>query len=253
MSLQVTKWKAVMSTLNWVTWLVGCCMVFSECGDNNSTNPVIETGTVTDHEGHSYRTVKIGDQWWMAENLAVTTFRSGNPIKRIEDKSAWAATLEPAYSTYNNNNSGYGPLYNFYVIASGEEIAPEGWHIPTDDDWKTLESYIGLSPGELNLTNWRGTDEGDKLKEETTTTTGWNFYEGIWGTNETGFTAGGGSCRVFNGEWGIPGIRYSGFWWSSSADGGCGWYRYLDYKKSGIFRFCAIPNYGFSLRCVRNK
>jgi len=226
-------------------------VVISGCGDDAVEIPVIETGTVADVQGNIYKTVKIGNQWWMAENLNTTVYRTGEEILRIDDKLQWKTISTPAYCIYNNL-SGPGLLYNFHVLASGKEIAPEGWHVATDDDWKELEEYIGMPVGELEHNNWRGTDEGDQLKEKNTNTSGWIRYEGVWGTDEKGFTATGGSCRVFNGEWGIPGLRHSGFWWSSTANEGYGYFRSLDYKKSGIFRYAAHPNYGFSIRCVKN-
>ena len=76
---------------------------------------VLETGSVTDVEGNSYRTVKIGDQWWMAENLNVTSFNSGKKIELIEDKDAWRNADMPAYAVYNNI-AGPGLLYNFQVF-----------------------------------------------------------------------------------------------------------------------------------------
>lgn len=222
------------------------------CSDDNMNNPIKETGIVTDIDGNTYQTIKIGNQWWMAEDLRVISFRSGVEILHIQDKEEWKNTDQPAYSKHNNSASAHGLLYNFHAVEHNQEIAPEGWRVPTDEDWKILEEYIGMPVADLDHTNWRGIDEGDQLKEETTITSGWIFYDGVWGTNTTGFSALGGSCRVFDGNWGIPGHRHSGFWWSSTANDGYGWYRYLDYKKSGIFRYSAHPNYGFSIRCIKD-
>ncbi len=221
------------------------------CGDDGNATPMKETGVVTDHEGNEYKTIKIGNQWWMAEDLRVTTFTTGELISILPDAEEWASTSNPARVAYNNSVGGSELLYNFYVISVGKRIAPEGWRIPTDEDWKILEECLGMSVAEIDQTNWRGTDQGDKLKIETTNTTGWIRYDGVWGTNSSGFSATGGSCRVYNGAWGIPAIRHSGYWWTSTAVKGYAWYRYLDYKKSGIFRYATHPNYGFSIRCVK--
>ncbi len=221
------------------------------CGEESVNAPVLQTGTVTDVQGNVYQTVKIGTQWWMSENLHTTSFRSGVEIALIPDTEQWKESLLPAYCVYNNL-SGPGLLYNFLVLTSGEEIAPEGWHVATDEDWKNLEENLGMSSGELDDNNWRGADEGDQLKERNTNTSGWIRYDGVWSTNAAGFSATGGSCRVFTGEWGIPGLRHSGYWWCDSSSDGYGYFRYLDYKKSGIFRYAAHPNYGFSIRCVKN-
>ncbi len=225
--------------------------IFQSCGDDGNASPVKQTGLVKDHEGNEYKTIKIGKQWWMAEDLRVTTFATGELIPNLTDAEEWATTTYPACANYNNNVGGSELLYNYYVINSVKRITPQGWRIPTDEDWKILEEYLGMSVAELDETNWRGTDQGDQLKIETTTTDGWVRYDGVWGTNSTGFSATGGSCRVYNGEWGIPAIRHSGYWWTSTTVNGHAWYRYLDYKKSGIFRYAAHPNYGFSIRCVK--
>lgn len=238
----------------WSAMLCALCILIAGCSGDDDSMPMPETGTVTDMAGNVYKTVKIGNQWWMAENLKVTTFHSGEAIPMITDQSAWASATQPAYSLYNNTAEGIGLLYNFPVITSGKGIAPAGWRVPTDEDWKILEEYLGMPAEQLDETNWRGTSEGDQLKEVTTNTTGWIIYDAryVWGTNSTGFNAIGGSCRVFNGEWGVPGLRHSGYWWSSTAINGYGWFRSLDYKKSGIFRYAAQPTYGFSIRCVKD-
>lgn len=224
-------------------------LTLSSC-DDEEPEIVLEKGTVMDHEGNEYATVKIGDQWWMAEDLRTTSFQSGENIPFIEADEDWANTAEPAYTIYENNVLAPGALYNFHVITSAEEIAPEGWHIPTDEEWKALEAHLGMEASELDALNWRGTDEGDRLKVEATE--GWTFYEGVWATNETGFSAFGGSSRFYRGPFGVPGLKGSGFWWTATPKDEKGWYRYLDYKKSGIFRYFGHPNYGFSIRCVKD-
>ena len=215
--------------------------------------PTIETGTVVDVEGNEYVTVKIGDQWWMAENLRSRTFRSGNPIPNIQDTELWGEAEGPGYCSYQNTSPSTEFLYNFFVVVSEEQIAPEGWHIPSDDEWKQLEEFIGMPVSELDKTNWRGTSEGDALKSESSRDfPGWLEYGDVWGTDTYGFSANGQSCRLFDGKWGVPGKRLSGFWWSSTSKDGYAWYRYLDYKKSGIFRYCGEHTYGFSIRCVKD-
>lgn len=237
----------------WIAMFGIGIIFFTGCKDSEEEDPVFETGTVTDVEGNVYATIKIGDQWWMAEDLRTTTFRSGVPIDQVSDNREWKDAIGPAYTTYNNNTllEGLGMLYNYQVVTSLEEIAPDGWHVPTDEEWKELETYLGMDAADLDKTNWRGTDEGDRLKVEATE--GWLFYEGVWANNETGFSAYGGSSRFYEGPFGVPGIKGSAFWWAADANQGYGWYRYLDYKKSGIFRYFGHPNYGFSIRCVKNE
>lgn len=232
--------------------LIFLCAVFS-VGCDDKEPIIIETGTVTDVEGNVYTTAKIGDQWWMTQDLKVTSFRSGTAIPKIENNQNldWANATSPAYSEYSDLAPGF--LYNYYTInIDSEEIAPEGWHIPTDEEWKTLEVFLGMPASELDETNWRGTDEGDKMKLGGGE--GWTLFDGVSASNESGFSAFGGSARFFEGQLGIPGLKQSAFYWSSTENGNQkAYYRYLDYKKSGIFRYFGQYNYGFAIRCVKDN
>lgn len=213
-----------------------------------------ETGTLTDIDNNIYATVKIGNQWWMAENLRVTKYRNGNPIQEIHgnDAAAWSNTQEGAYCEYSENHNAPGFLYNWFAVTDTNNLAPAGWHIPTDDEWKTLEIYLGMSADAANKTTWRGTNQGDQLKISGTDR--WTSYGNVWPTNESGFSAMPGGCRVYDGSWSDPiGLSYMGFWWSSSVHSVSeSWYRYLDYKNSKVFRSHALKSYGFSIRCVKN-
>lgn len=147
---------------------------------------VPETGTLTDIDDNVYKTVKIGDQWWLAENLKVTHYRNGEAIPNVTDGTQWSNLITGAYCAYNNDNgniSTYGLLYNWFAVDDNRNIAPAGWHVPTDEEWKQLEMYLGISPTRVNDTNNRGTDEGNKLKS----TNGW--HNGGNGTNVSGFSA----------------------------------------------------------------
>ena len=116
--------------------------LFLSCSDDSVTANGDRTDTITDIDGNVYEIIKIGNQWWMAENLKVTRYSNGDAIPNITDGSEWTNLTTGAYCVYNNennNNSTYGLLYNWYAIADGRNIAPEGWHIPTDAEWKELE------------------------------------------------------------------------------------------------------------------
>jgi uncharacterized protein (TIGR02145 family) len=127
-----------------------------------------ETGTMTDQDGNVYKTVKIGDQWWMAENLKVTHYLNGDPVPNISDDMKWADLAEGAYRAYGNSEvvaEIYGYLYNWYAVNDSRNISPVGWHVPMDDEWKALEMFLGMSQSEADMAEYRGTDEGGKLKE----------------------------------------------------------------------------------------
>ena len=226
-------------------------LLFGGCKKDKEEKKSFEIGTVTDIENNVYRTIKIGEQWWMAENLRVKTFRNGNPISQHQTSDTWQESTS-SYCLYDNNENSPGILYNWYSVNSLDLIAPTGWHIPSDEEWKDLERNLGMSLSESEKQSWRGSNEGEKLKIEGTT--GWTFYDGVWATNESGFSAMAGSCRLFNGLWGSPGLFATGFWWTSSEtnDNKEVWYRYLDYKSKGVFRSHCSKNYGFSIRCVKD-
>jgi uncharacterized protein (TIGR02145 family) len=143
-------------------------------------NPDKTYGTLTDQDGNIYRTITIGTQTWMAENLRTTKYRDGTAIPNVTDNTAWSNLSTGAYCNYNNTESAdtiatYGRLYNWYAATDSRDIAPSGWHVPTDDEWTTLTTYLGGD-----------SVAGGKMKE--TGTTHWVTPNG-GATNESGFTA----------------------------------------------------------------
>lgn len=225
-------------------------LITSSCGEEETLVPQKpETSTMVDIDGNTYVTVKIGDQWWMAENLKVTRYRNSASIPNVVDGTQWTSQQTGAYCLFEGNSSAPGLLYNAEAAINPQQIAPEGWRVPTDEDWKKLERHLGLSS--VDALAWRGTDQGDKLKELGNLS--WSNYEDVWGNNESGFTAKAGGCRMPTGQWGAPGLFATGFWWTAtSKEPGKLWYRHLDYKRSDIFRHYANGNYGFNIRCVKN-
>ena len=202
-------------------------------------------GTVTDVDGNVYQTVKIGDQWWMAENLKVTHYRNGDPIT---DRTAWGETFSGKYCSYNNdanNAATYGLLYNNYAVNDGRHIAPQGWHIPSDVEWKELEMELGMSHLSADSDACRGNDEGGKLKS--TGTILWSSPN-VGATNESGFTALPGGNRDLTDS--FSGIGTVAYFWTSSGI----WYRDLTSSSSNVCRpINGGSRCGFSVRCVRDE
>ena len=229
--------------------------IISGCGKEQPPLPVPETGTMTDHDGNVYKTVKIGNQWWMAENLKVTTYQNGDSVNFEPSANNWKDST-PAYCIYGS--SYYGFLYNYYALSDPRKLVPAGWHLPSDAEWKALEIALGMSVSSADSILWRGSKEGDKLKKARVDAGATTWYIdtenqfSVWANNESGFSALPGSCRIFNGTYGSPGVPYTGYWWSSTLRGNEVWYRYLDYNNSKIFRFYVDKRYGFSVRCVKN-
>lgn len=234
--------------------LVGLFAISLLACEKEEKSNLLETGTMVDQDNNVYSTVKIGNQWWMAENLRVTHYRNGAVIQNISssDSLQWSTTSSGAYCQYDDNTSAPGLLYNYFALVDSNLLAPPGWHIPTDAEWKELERAIGMSEAETEKLAWRGSNEADKLK--VSGVEAWSEYNSIWSTNESGFAAKAGGCRLFNSEWSNPsGISYAGFWWSkSSFNSNEAYYRYLDYKSSKVFRSHVDQHYGFSVRCIKD-
>jgi uncharacterized protein (TIGR02145 family) len=211
-----------------------------------------ETGTMTDIDGNVYKTIKIGNQVWMAENLKVTRYRNGDAILNVKSSSNWQFLSSGAYCAYNNDNGNvatYGLLYNWYAVADNRNIAPEGWHVPTDEDWKELEMHLGMSRSEADEGGSRGADEGGKLKEAGTAS--WNSPNS-GATNSSGFTALPGGYRYSNGAF-IDMGDY-GFWWSATAySNRRAWRRFLYYSRPEVYRNQNDKRIGISVRLVRDE
>ena len=211
-------------------------------------------GTVTDIDGNMYRTVTIGTQTWMVENLKVTHYRNGEWISHVADDAAWQGLTSGAYCEYNNNGANvftYGRLYNWYAVDDSRGIAPAGWHVPSDAEWKQMEMYLGMSQWDADATSWRGGYVGGMLKE--TGTTYWTSPNAD-ATNESGFSALPGGYRSWYGSFNYMGEL--AYFWSSTADSSGDayvWNRMLSYKSSGVCRSELNPkSCGNSVRCVRD-
>lgn len=207
---------------------------------------------ISDIEGNTYRTVGIGNQVWMADNLKTTRYNNGAEIPNITNDSLWTNLTSGAFCWYNNdeaNKDKYGGLYNWFAVNTGK-LCPVGWHVPSDDEWKTLEGNVD-SRYNLGDTIWnrernRGFDVGRKLMA----TSGW-YSEGN-GTNDFGFSAlPGGERLKRNGRFFISGTN--GFWWSSTEyDQSRAMYRSLLYGIEYMLRNFHPKGFGFSVRCIKD-
>lgn len=191
--------------------------------------------------GKSYRTVRIGSQIWMAENLDVATFRNGDLIQEVASEAEWVKsgeTVTPAWCYYANdqqNTGKYGRLYNSYAVNDPRGLAPDGWHIPSDSEWTVLSTYLG---GELIA--------GGKIKE----TKGWNFPN-TSASNSSGFSAIPGGLRHFDGT--FLSLGNEAYWWSSTnTTPGSYWIRWLDFVSENVNRGGHNGKRGIAVRCVKD-
>jgi uncharacterized protein (TIGR02145 family) len=208
----------------------------STSGQNSLSDSI-----VTDIDGNVYHTVTIAGQVWLKENLKVTHYRNGDAIPMVPGATAWAGLTSGAYCNYNNvagNAATYGRLYNWYATQEVRGIAPEGWHVATDQEWSALTDYLG---GEAVA--------GGKLKE--TGTLHWG-PPNVGATDEVGFTALPGGYRANNEV--FIGLSSIGSWWTSDAsDPGFAWARGIFNEAVNVDRGGYYEQkMGFSIRCVRD-
>ena len=210
-------------------------------------------------DNNVYKSVKIGEQEWMAENLNVDHFRNGDIIPEAKTNEEWIKAGEekqPAWCYYNNNSSNgekYGKLYNFYAVSDPRGLAPKGWHVPTDAEWTVLTGYLYYVYAVID-----SGAEGTALKA----TSGWIDFEGqsANGTDDYEWNGLPGGERYGDGD--FSSIGYVGLWWSSSQRGektfdkerntGDAWYRDLSNGSDYVYRYSHYKDYGFSVRCLRD-
>ena len=203
-------------------------------------------GEVSDADGNVYLTVKIGEQVWMAENLKTTKYNDGTSIPNVTDGNTWKSLTAGAYCWFDNDSinykNKYGGLFNWYSINSGK-LAPVGWRVATNDDWKKLEIQLGMSLLEANvLGGWRGTDQGKQMK----TTNGWFSNSG---TNTSGFSAVPGGFRHVDGRY----LNFGtfGYWWTATESSTLyAIYRHLNHANHNVANYEDNKGNGFSVRCI---
>ena len=213
--------------------------------DEVTQNPTSGYGpNISDVDGNSYKTVYIGTQQWMGENLKVSKYSDGTTIPNITDNTQWENNTTGAWAYYNNdaaNNVKYGKLYNWYAVSKttngNKNVCPTDWHIPTDAEWTVLTDYLGG----LSIA-------GGKMKEEGTAN--WNSPN-IDAVNTSLFTGLPGGFRSYNGLYNS--IGSFGNWWSSSElSTHLAWFRNLYNSNGGAYRGNSSKMSGLSVRCLRD-
>jgi len=198
-------------------------------------------GTLADIDGNEYKTVTIGTQIWMAENLAVSRYNDGKAIMLVTDSLRWTALQVPAFCWYSNDEavykSSYGALYNGYVAESGK-LCPAGWHVPSDMEWDILAGSLG------------GSDiAGGKMKESGTSR--W-VRPNNGASNMSNFNALPGGLRYYDGN--FRDLGFGAYWWSSTQQStNRAYFRFVFHEESIIYRFDNIKRIGFSVRCLKDK
>jgi uncharacterized protein (TIGR02145 family) len=201
----------------------------------------IQAQNVKDIDGYVYKTVTIGKQVWMAENLKTTKYNDSTTIQYVPVDTTLGSLTTDAYCNYDNNpvnSDTFGRLYNWYVVASTnpKNVCPKGWHVPTIADWKILISYVGG----LGIA-------GGKLKEKGTIH--W-LKPNTGATNETAFTALPGGTR---GSGTFDGIGILGFWWTNAEyNARHGWSCIMSNDRKDVMIGAAGKESSFSIRCLKD-
>jgi len=205
-------------------------------------NPEKTYGTMPDIDGNIYKTIVIGDQIWMAENLRTTRYQNGDSIPNITDNEGWAALTSGAYCNYKNTLdldtiATYGRLYNYYAVADSRGIAPKGWRMPDINDWATLIEYLG---GDTIASN--------HLKEVGNT----HWEDPFESDNSSGFTALPGGRRYLSKD--IAEIGFYGDWWTlSEYNETHAGFLYLFYFSSNVNKGVNYKANGYSIRLIKEN
>jgi uncharacterized protein (TIGR02145 family) len=213
--------------------------------------------TVRDADGNIYKTVKIGKQVWMEENLRTTKYNDGSSIPLVTDNVQWDKNTTGAYCYYNNTTqvdsiNKFGALYNWYAVDT-KKLAPAGWHVPTDEDWGILQNYLTA-----NGFNWDGTKSGNKIAKSLSAKTDWSksskpgaIGNDLSKNNKSGFSALPGGDRYGDGRFVRMGAN-GRFWCATEAAAAYSYYRHLYYGYSHLYRGIIYKNSGFSVRLIKD-
>jgi uncharacterized protein (TIGR02145 family) len=215
------------------------------CGINNILNPNLVYSSMTDQEGSVYKTIVIGTQEWMAENLNTSRYRNGDTILTNLSDAAWSATNTGAWTYFNNdsvNACPYGKLYNWHACTDARQLCPVGWHVPSEAEWLVLTNYLG---GDITA--------GGKLKSTGTI----DAATGLWhspnteANNSSGFSGIPGGYRASNGLNNSFGDY--GYWWgSTSSSSSFARARRFYYLNGNVTNNDYNKRTGCSVRCLRD-
>lgn len=199
-----------------------------------------ESLTVTDVEGNTYKTVSIAGKTWMAESLRTTKFSDGSSIPLVASGTPWASATSAAYINVDNsadNTPVYGRLYNWYAVADSRKLCPDGWHVPSNQEYIDMITALGGS-----------SVAGGKMKE--TGTAHWNAPNG-GATNQSGFTGRGAGYINYLGV--FKDFKYiTGFWTSTQSTASTAYHVGLLFDLADCDNYAVDKRTGFQVRCIKD-
>jgi uncharacterized protein (TIGR02145 family) len=219
------------------------------CGATNVHNAALPYGTMTDQEGNEYKTIQIGNQVWMAENLRVTKYNNGVSLTNVTANSQWETFSSGAYASYENkttNDCPYGKLYNWFAVFNTQNICPTGWHVPTDIEWNGMMAFLDQSFIPTNNVI-QSLIAGGKMKS-----TGIQYWQtsNTAATNNSGFSGLPGGERTDDGE--FISINTRGYWWAKLSNIDNLWNLTLFNNNGNVNRESVQQEVGASVRCVKD-
>lgn len=241
--------------------LIICVLALSTTSCEKPEEPKIQepllrgTGTVTDIDGNTYKTIQLGDQWWMAENLSVTQYADGSPITQITEDSVWRAlsNTDKAFCYYNNNKYGegdkFGALYTWAAAVKGagvpdsvdtmvQGVCPAGWHVPSRKEWQTLIENVQQDIGSTST-------DATALKSKE----GWSGYNG---NDIYGFSALASGYQTYFYGTSIETKLFTFFWSSTTFSDTRAYQLDLHALQQDTHLGNEVKRNGFSVRCVKN-
>ncbi|MDI6401945.1 fibrobacter succinogenes major paralogous domain-containing protein, partial [Balneolaceae bacterium ANBcel3] len=237
--------------------------------EDNGSGDEHEYGSVTDIDGNLYKTIAIGEQVWMAENLRVTRYQDGSDIPTGLSDEEWDNTTNGAMAVYDHTHhlathirseqemeEAYGRLYNWYAVDNNPGLCPEGWSVPTDEEWAALVAFVESQGFPNNRLDPDGAGNALKSRRQIDSPFGepwatdvhprWRSDDRHHGKDTFGFS-------------GLPGGFHSdalglfGYWWTSSEFvEESAWFRRLGYSTGFLDRVQFRKQYGMSVRCIQN-
>jgi uncharacterized protein (TIGR02145 family) len=227
------------------------------CGATGVLNPAKTYGTLSDQDGNFYRTIIIGGQEWMAENLKASHYRNGDLIPLVNDGTVWQGLTTGASCWYNNDSVTYscpfGKLYNWYAVADTRNLCPINWHVPTDSDWKILIKYLD-NTADTNISGT--TPSASSIAGGMLKSTGSNYwlYNNAYATNSSGFSGLPGGFRSYNNGAPFSYLGLFGYWWSATQYSSTeAWYLDVYTGNAAAYRDNNFSlRGGFSVRCIKD-
>jgi uncharacterized protein (TIGR02145 family) len=224
--------------------LAGFILIISACKKDKPIKPAANTGTVTDIDGNKYNYVTIGTQVWMTSNLRVAHYRNGNPIVNGATNMNWERPENPGAFLFANgdakNDEAFGKIYNIQAVRDARKIAPVGWHIPTDEEWKVLEVNQGMSRADADDAGHKFIRGNIGKKLLTGGSSGLNLQL-------NGYFQQGNKYQLFN---------EAGFYWTSTVDEDDAlqgnWLRAVNFGSEDAIVRNSKTTLGFSIRCIKD-